>query len=163
MVIKTDRASVTTGDTPVALADLSAIRVGDTATLDAHVCLDDVVAFAALSGDDNPLHMSATVANGYGFERPVAHGMLALATISRLIGTRLPGPGSLWVSHDVRFPAPVLVGDELTARVTVEQVSMATGLVALRTEVVNRSSAKTVLAGLARVKVLPVNNLEPAS
>lgn len=139
----------------VKLADLSTIKVGDTASCEVDVTTEMVERFAALSGDYNELHLSAPVAAGYGFERPVAHGMLALSAISRLIGTELPGHGSLWTTQDVRFSAPVLAGDRIRATVTVEQVSMAAGLVALKTEVVNLSSQKTVLSGPARVRVFP--------
>lgn len=150
MAIKTDRINPT-----LALADIATIHVGDTASCEACMSTDAIEQFAALSGDDNPLHMSDDIAKGYGFDRPVAHGMLAVAAISRLIGTELPGRGSLWVSHDVRFSAPVLAGDRVLARVTVEQVSVGTGLVGLRTEVTNLNSQKTVLAGVAKVRVMP--------
>jgi acyl dehydratase len=151
MAIKTDPI-----DSTLELADIAKIHVGDTASCEACMSTDAIERFAELSGDDNPLHMSADIASGYGFDRPVAHGMLAVAAISRLIGTQLPGRGSLWVSHDLRFSGPVLAGDRVLARVTVEQVSVGTGLVGLRTEVTNLSTQKTVLVGAAKVKVLPL-------
>src|SRR4051794_34989536 len=113
MAIKTDPI-----DASLALADITKIQVGDTASCEALMSTEVIERFASLSGDDNPLHMNEQIASGYGFERPVAHGMLSVAAISRLIGTELPGRGSLWVSHDVRFSAPVLAGDRVLARVT---------------------------------------------
>jgi 3-hydroxybutyryl-CoA dehydratase len=134
-------------------ADISRLKVGDTASCEFVVDERAVAAFAALSADDNPLHMDEQVARAHGFPRRVAHGMLALSAISRLIGTQLPGPGSLWVSQELKFPAPVLVGDALTAQVAVEQVSTAVGIVRLRTEVRNKESGALVLSGFAMVKI----------
>jgi 3-hydroxybutyryl-CoA dehydratase len=134
--------------------DINAIYVGHQATCDLTVTAADVDAFARLSLDTNPIHLDPAVARDFGFSRAVAHGMLALGSISRLIGTSLPGPGALWVAQDVRFVGPVFVGDALTARVEVEQVSRAAGVVVLHTEVICRASGATVLSGTARVKVL---------
>jgi 3-oxoacyl-[acyl-carrier protein] reductase len=142
-------------NTPVVpFADIRAIEVGAEATCRLTVSVADVEAFARLSHDTNPLHIDSTVARGYGFSRPVAHGMLALSAISRLIGTELPGPGSLWVSQELQFIGPVLVGDRLKASVRVEQVSKSAGIVALRTEVSNEESGAAVLTGKAKVKIL---------
>jgi acyl dehydratase len=135
--------------------DICDITVGLAATCDVTVTARDIETFARLSHDTNPLHVDAAAARDFGFPRPVAHGMLALGAISRLIGTQLPGPGALWVSQEVRFVGPVLVGDRLTARVEVAQVSRAARIVVLRTQVINHASGTHVLLGTARVMVLP--------
>jgi acyl dehydratase len=135
-------------------ADIDTVRVGDTASCPMRIDRAQIDAFAALSGDVNRLHLDAGVARAQGFARPVAHGMLSLSIISRLIGTTLPGHGSLWVSQTVRFSAAVLEGDDVVAHVTVEQVSRATGLVVLRTEVRNAATGASVLEGTARVRVV---------
>ena len=134
-------------------ADMARLKVGDTAACEVVVDERSVAAFAELSADDNPLHMDEQVARASGFPKRVAHGMLALSAISRLIGTQLPGPGSLWVSQELKFPTPVFVGDALTAQVTVEQISNAAGLVKLRTEVRNKDSGSLVLTGSAMIKI----------
>ncbi|HUJ10931.1 MAG TPA: MaoC family dehydratase [Verrucomicrobiae bacterium] len=134
-------------------ADISRLKIGDAASCEFVADERSVAAFAELSADDNPLHMDEEVARSYGFPRRVAHGMLALSAISRLIGTQLPGPGSLWISQDLKFPAPVLVGDTLSARVLVEQISLAVGIVKLRTEVRNQQTGAVVLSGFAMIKV----------
>jgi acyl dehydratase len=136
-------------------ADLTAIRIGDEAACETLIGAAEIDAFVALSGDSNPLHLDADVARQCGFPRQVAHGMLALSMISRLIGTELPGGGSLWVSQDLRFASPVLVGDTLRAQVVVEQVSLAARIVQLKTTVVNAHSGATVLSGTAKVRVPP--------
>lgn len=110
-----------------------------------------VQAFADLSGDVNPLHVDAEFAAARGYSRPVAHGLLALGAISRLIGTELPGPGALWMAEDVQFVRPVFVGDTVRASVTVEHVSAAAGVVTLRTEARLERTGETVLTGKARV------------
>jgi acyl dehydratase len=141
-------------------ADINRLKVGDTASCEFAVNNETVATFAELSRDDNPLHMDEQVARSYGFPHRVAHGMLALSTISRLIGTQLPGPGSLWVSQEFKFPAAVLVGDHLSAQVMVEQVSLAAGIVKLRTEVRSKDSGAVVLTGTAMVKIPRRTNAE---
>lgn len=136
------------------LADIRTIRPGDTAACETTITGDDIRAFAQLSADVNPIHLDAGTAARYGFTGAVAHGMLALSMISRLIGTELPGRGSLWVSQELKFPTPVLAGDRLAASVTVEQVSPATGLVVLSTNVTNVRTGRPVMSGTARVKVM---------
>lgn len=133
---------------------IDSIHVGSHATCDLQVTEADIHAFATLSRDTNPLHVDGDAARQFGFPRPVAHGMLALGSISRLIGTELPGPGALWLSQDVQFVGPVLAGDRLTARVEVIRVSKAAQVVVLRTEVVSNPSGQAVLVGTAKVKVL---------
>ena len=135
-------------------ADIENIHVGDSASCDVLISDRRVDEFAMFFQDTNPLHMDAEVAREYGFVGRVAHGLFSLGAISQLIGTKLPGPGSLWVSQELQFVAPVLMGDCITARVTVEQLSRAAGLVVLRTEVVNAESGKVVMRGVAKVKIL---------
>lgn len=137
------------------IADIHTIEVGASASCEAVIGHGEVQAFAELSKDVNPLHLDGAVAGELGFPERVAHGMLSLSAISRLIGTELPGPGSLWVSQQFEFPNPVFIGNTVRARVTVEQVSTAVGIVVLRTEVLNVTTGATVLRGTARVRVLP--------
>lgn len=140
-------------------ADFSKIQVGDTASCEVTVTEEDVDTFARLSLDDNSLHMDEAVAQSYGFQRRVAHGMLALSAISRLIGTQLPGHGSLWLSQDLQFATPVFVGDTFEARVTVQQLSAAAQVVVLSTEATNLTTGSPVLRGTAKVRI-PSRKLE---
>jgi acyl dehydratase len=134
-------------------ADIENLQSGDTAACELEVTAEHLEAFARLSLDCNPLHMDDAVAQEYGFPSRVVHGMVALAAISRLIGTQLPGPGSLWIAQDVQFAVPVLVGDRLEAQVTVQNVSRATQVVTLATEVVKSGSGAVVLRGTAKVRI----------
>ena len=139
------------------MADLARVRVGDTAACDLEVTDQHVAAFAELSQDTNRLHMDAQVAAERGFPRRVAHGMVSLCAISRLIGTELPGHGSLWAAQELRFACPVFVGDTVTARVTVESVSQGAQMIKLRTEVVNKTTGAVVLTGTALVRIPPLH------
>ena len=85
----------------------------------------------------------------------VAHGLLALGAISRLIGAELPGPGSLWLSHQIQFVTPVLAGDRLKAQVSVKSISLAAQSVVLAAEVVNAATGAMVLRGTAVVRIPP--------
>lgn len=133
--------------------DLDLLQPGMTAACNLYVGETEVNAFAQLSGDDNPLHLDDAYAQDCGFSGRVAHGMLALAAISRLIGTQLPGPGSLWLSQEFQFVAPVFVGDTIEARVTVQSVSRAARIVVLETSAAQTESNRVVLRGMARVRV----------
>ena len=137
-----------------AWADMESIQAGASASCRLVITGELIDGFATLSADVNPLHVDTAAAQACGFPRRVAHGMLALSAVSRLIGTRLPGPGSLWLAQELRFVAPVFVGDVLDARVIVEQVSRGARIVTLRTEVTNVTSGTEVLVGSARVQVV---------
>jgi 3-hydroxybutyryl-CoA dehydratase len=137
----------------IAIAELEGLQVGASAACELVVTHKVVAAFAAFSGDDNQLHVNREFAQSSGFGDQVAHGMIALSLISRLIGTQLPGHGSLWISQDLKFVQPVLVGETLSARVTVEKVSRAARVVTLRTEVFKGSPPLVVLQGTAQVRV----------
>ncbi len=79
----------------------------------------DITLFSGISGDVNPVHLNHEFASETVFAGPVAHGMLTASFISTVIGTKLPGPGCIYVAQNLRFTAPVRAGDTVTARVTV--------------------------------------------
>ena len=81
----------------------------------------DVITFAGISGDTNPVHLNHEFASETMFEGQIAHGMLTASFISTVIGTKLPGPGCIYVSQNLRFKAPVKVGDTVTATCTVRK------------------------------------------
>ena len=82
----------------------------------------DIVLFAGISGDDNPVHLNEEYARTTPFKGRIVHGMLLAGLISCVAGTRLPGPGAIYVDQKLRFRAPVRVGDTVTARNTVTEV-----------------------------------------
>ncbi len=93
----------------------------------------DIVMFAGISGDTNPVHLDALFADQTAFKGRIAHGMLSASFISTVLGTRLPGPGGIYLSQSLRFCAPVKAGDTVTARVTVKHVNPDNKQVALDT------------------------------
>ena len=99
------------------------LEVGMSAMFGKTVTEADIMAFAGVSGDTNPVHLHDGFARSTRFERRVAHGMLSASFISAVIGTKLPGPGSIYVSQTLSFEAPVWIGDTVTAVVTVSHIN----------------------------------------
>lgn len=95
------------------------LAVGMSAELTRTVEESDVRAFAAVTGDDNPVHLDAAYAATTPFKERIAHGMLSAGYISALLGTRLPGPGAIYVSQTLSFRRPVKLGAVVLARVEV--------------------------------------------
>ena len=82
----------------------------------------DIIVFAGVSGDTNPLHLCHEFASQTIFEGRIAHGMLTASFISTVIGTKMPGPGCIYVSQNLRFKAPVRAGDTVTATCVVKNL-----------------------------------------
>ncbi len=125
---------------------------GDTFKLKLSVDRALVERFAAFSGDNNPIHVDADAARAYGHARPMAHGAILVAAISKLIGTEIPGAGAVWMDQQIEWLRPVFVGDEVTLEVFVSQLSEGTGVLTLETTAVNQSGLR-VMEGRARVKM----------
>jgi len=82
----------------------------------------DILAFAGVSGDTNPVHLNEELASATMFGGRIAHGMLSASYISTVFGTKLPGPGCIYLSQSLKFKAPVKIGDTVVARVTVKSL-----------------------------------------
>jgi 3-hydroxybutyryl-CoA dehydratase len=95
------------------------LAVGQSATFTKTVTEADIVKFAEISGDTNPVHLDAAYAATTMFKQRIAHGMLSVGFISAVFGTVMPGPGSIYVAQNLKFKAPVKIGDTVTARVEV--------------------------------------------
>lgn len=109
------------------------LRVGQTASLVRTITDHDVRQFAELVGDSNPLHVDDAFAGSTRFGRRIAHGMWGVSLISAVLGTRLPGPGTIFLSHTIRFVAPVYPGDTITAQVRVLDIREDKPIVRLET------------------------------
>lgn len=94
------------------------IKVGDSASLTRTLTEKDIQVFAIMSGDINPAHVDVEYARSEMFHKIIGHGMWGAALISTVLGTQLPGPGTIYVKQDFRFKKPVAIGDELTVKVT---------------------------------------------
>jgi phosphotransacetylase/acyl dehydratase len=126
------------------------IRVGDSAFLDRKLTRDDILLFAAMSGDVNPAHVDEQYARSDAFHKVIAHGMWGGSLISTLLGTRLPGPGTIYLGQNLRFKAPVAIGDTMTVTVTVTAKDPVRHRVTLDCRCTNQKGQE-VIAGSAEV------------
>lgn len=94
------------------------IDVGMTDVFSKTVTEADIMTFAGVSGDTNPVHLDESFASGTMFKTRIAHGMLSAGFISTVFGTKLPGPGCIYIAQNLKFKAPVKIGDTVVARVT---------------------------------------------
>ena len=133
------------------------IRIGDRASIERTLTAADIQLFAALSGDVNPRHLDAEVAAATG-EGVIAHGMWGAALISAVLGTRLPGAGTVYERQTLNFRAPIRAGDTLTTTVRVTARDEREGLVSLDCTCVNQRG-QTVIAGEAIVAA-PTERIE---
>ena len=128
------------------------LQVGDTATLTKTITDEDIRAFAALTGDHNPIHLDDEYAATTRFGGRIAHGMLSAALISAVLANELPGRGSVYLSQSLRFVAPVYPGDTVTARVTITKLRADKPIVTLETVCTNQRDEQ-LLKGEAVVLV----------
>src|SRR6059058_1179500 len=98
------------------------LSVGMTETLSKTIASSDVVGFAQLTGDRNPIHLSEHFAAKRPFKTRIAHGLYTASLISAVLGTRLPGPGAVYISQTLNFRAPVKIGDTVTVNVVVAEL-----------------------------------------
>lgn len=126
------------------------LKVGDTAEFSKTVSESDIYQFAGITGDFNPAHMNEAYAKKTFFKTRIAHGMLSAGFISTVIGTKLPGTGSIYIKQDLNFLAPVRIGDTITARAEVIEIMEGKKRVRLKTVCVNQEG-KQVLDGEAVV------------
>lgn len=135
------------------------LGAGRSAELSRTVTESDLTLFAGLTGDFNPVHVDAVAAEASPFGERIAHGMLAAGMISAVLGTRLPGPGCVYVGQTLRFTQPVRIGDTVTARVEVTRREPERRRVFLETTCRNQDG-ETVLEGEAEV-LIPEEGVEP--
>jgi 3-hydroxybutyryl-CoA dehydratase len=131
-------------------------KEGETAKLIKTVTQSDIEQFAELVGDRNPVHVNPDFAKKTRFGRPIAHGMWGLSLVSAVLGTKLPGPGTIYLSQTVQFKAPVFAGDTLTAKVKVLEVRQDKPIVKLETTCENQNG-EIILKGESVVLVEDVD------
>ncbi|MES2114550.1 MAG: bifunctional enoyl-CoA hydratase/phosphate acetyltransferase [Pseudomonadota bacterium] len=133
------------------------LQVGQSARQTRTLTADDIAAFAAVSGDVNPAHLDTDYADATLFHGVIAHGMWGAALISKLLGTALPGPGTIYLEQSLRFLKPVRIGDTLRITATVLTKEDANHHVALNCEIKNQTGA-LVLSGVATV-IAPIEKV----
>ncbi len=127
------------------------LQLGQTASLGKTITEADILLYAAVSADTNPVHINAEAAKELVFGERVAHGMLSAGLISGVLGTRLPGPGTIYLSQTLRFRTPVKIGATVTATVEVTALDPAKKRATLKT--ICTVEGKTVIEGEALVQV----------
>jgi 3-hydroxybutyryl-CoA dehydratase len=130
------------------------LHVGQSASLGKTITEADILLFSAVSMDTNPIHLNEELAAETLFEGRVAHGMLYASLISAVMGTSLPGLGTIYLSQSLRFRAPVRIGDTVTATVTVASLDYEKKRATMRT--MCRVKGEVVIEGEAIVIPPPV-------
>jgi 3-oxoacyl-[acyl-carrier protein] reductase len=133
------------------------ILVGQIFELTHVVTLADVMTFARLTGDYNPIHVDANFAKRTSFGKQVVHGMLTASFISTMIGMFIPGPGALWTSQTIEFIGPTFIGDEITVVARVNAKSNVTRMISLQIDVFNQNKIK-LISGNSTVRMLEVSD-----
>lgn len=133
------------------------ITIGQTASYSKVIGEADIVQFAVVSGDANPVHLDAEFAATTQFGERIAHGMLTGAIISAALAMELPGPGSIYLNQSLRFTAPVTIGDTVTVRLEVTEKNDKRGFVTLSTDAYNQDE-KRVATGSAQL-IAPTEKL----
>ncbi len=130
--------------------NIEQFSVGQSASFSKTVTEHDVYTFAGVTGDFNPAHVDEVYASGTSFKKRIAHGMLSAGLVSAVLGTKLPGPGSIYAGQTLKFLAPVYIGDTITATATVKEVIAERRRLILTTECTNQEGV-TVLSGEATI------------
>ena len=126
--------------------------VGQVATLVRTISEADVMTFATLTGDYNPVHVDADAAAASSFGVRIVHGMLTASLLSTVLAMQLPGPGAIYLSQTLRFLRPVRLGDTVTVQVQVTAIDVATRRMTLATTIRNERG-KMVVEGEASVQL----------
>ena len=127
------------------------LKVGQKASVQKTFTAADVTAFAGISLDVNPIHMSDGYAKNTIFGKRIVHGMLTASLISGVLGIQLPGPGTVYLGQELKFTAPVYLGDDITATVEIIELRPDKKIIKLNTTCVNQDG-KIVVTGVATVK-----------
>lgn len=129
---------------------MAQISLGDSASFTKTVTECDIILYAGISGDFNPAHVDAESAKNSMFGQRIAHGMLSAGFISNVLGTQLPGPGTIYLGQELKFVKPVYIGDTVTATATVVERIEEKNRLKLET-VVKNQRGEVVITGMATV------------
>ncbi len=128
------------------------IKAGDKVSITKSFSEDDVMQFAKLSSDDNPIHVDAEYAKSSVFRQRIVHGMLVASLFSAILGTKLPGIGAVYLGQSLSFKKPIVLDEEVTAVVEVMHIREDKPIITLKTECFN-SNGEIAIEGEAIVKV----------
>jgi len=126
------------------------MKLGDSASMSKTVSEADVYLFAGITGDLNPAHVNEAASSQTMFKGRIAHGILSAGFISAVLAMKLPGPGTIYLSQELRFTRPVRFGDTVTATCTVNELNVEKNIAKLDTTCVNQNG-EVVIKGMATV------------
>ncbi|MFA5523391.1 MAG: MaoC family dehydratase [Tissierellales bacterium] len=129
---------------------ISELKLGDKAFFQKTITETDVYMYAGITGDLNPAHINEEYAKDTMFKGRIAHGMLTAGLVSAVLGMQLPGPGTIYLKQDLKFTAPVRIGDTIKAEVEVSEMIVEKNRIKLRTTCTNQNG-DVVLDGEATV------------
>ena len=121
---------------------INELKLGAVAEFTKTVSESDIYLYAGVTGDFNPAHINETYAEKTFFKTRIAHGMLTAGFISAILGTQLPGPGTIYLRQELKFLAPVRIGDTITARVEVIEIISEKNRVRLETTCTNQDGTQ---------------------
>lgn len=139
---------------------MSGYQVGQRASVSRTISESDVYLFAGITGDTNPAHLNEEYAKKTPFHTRIAHGILSAGLISAVLGTKLPGPGTIYTGQTLKFLAPVHIGDTITAAAQVKSLDLERGRIVLTTTCTNQEGT-VVITGEATAllpRETPVNS-----
>lgn len=128
-------------------------KIGQESSISKAFTKKDVELFAQLSLDNNPVHLDENYAVNSIFKQPIVHGFLYASLISATLGTKLPGPGSIYLHQEMNFKKPVYIGEEVTAKVIITDMNIEKSLVYLSTTCFKNEN-EIVLEGKAIIKLI---------
>ena len=126
------------------ISPFDAIEVGQKAEYSRTVTEHDIIRFAEITGDNNPVHTDESYAKNSIFKGRIAHGFLSASFISTVLASKLPGPGTIYLKQDLDFKRPVRIGDEITAQVEVVAKEDKSKKITLRTICFNQKNTVVV-------------------
>lgn len=127
------------------------LKIGDKEFFQKTISETDIYLYAGITGDLNPAHINEEYAKNTFFKGRVAHGMLTAGLISAVLGTKLPGPGTIYLTQELKFTAPVRIGDTIKAEAEIAEINTEKNIVKIKTTCTNQDG-DVVLTGIATVK-----------
>lgn len=120
------------------------LKIGDSESSAKTISESDIYLFAGITGDFNPAHVNEEYAKKTFFKRRIAHGMMCAGFMSAVLANKLPGPGTIYIGQELKFIAPVYIGDTITANVEVTEINSEKNRVKLRTTCTNQEGELVV-------------------
>ena len=134
------------------------LKVGQQASFTKIISEKDILLFSQVSGDDNPVHTDEKFARQSLFKKRIEHGFLSASLISTVIAKKLPGPGCIYLKQSMKFLAPVFIGDEVSSKVKITEISREKKIISLLTECFIKE--KKIITGDAQILVSSKSTLK---